>query len=235
MWGFVDCTRYFLSFGQPIVVLHEASLLVGTREKVALLIPPGKGKSTLLRLLSGTEPPNSGMVLRDDGGWPLGYSGGFQNEMSGEENVRNIAQIAGIDPDGLATFCRDFAALGTSYYEPMKFYSGTMKGQLAFAISFGVPAKTYLADDKLAVGNSAFREKCMAALRVRLADKGLIFVASNIRAAKGICDRFYIVRNGKFLQCENYEDAERRFASTFDGSDQGGAIESDELATFDLA
>src|SRR3982751_4952417 len=101
MWGFVDCTRYYLSFGLPKIVLHKASLVVDASEKVGLLIAPGEGKSTIIRLLAGVERPDSGIVLRDEGGWPLGYSGAFQAELTGEENVRNVALMVGLDPDEL--------------------------------------------------------------------------------------------------------------------------------------
>src|SRR5919112_438483 len=106
MWGFVDCTRYYLSFGVPKVVLHEASLIVGTDEKIGLLVPPGGGKSTIIRMLAGVDP------------WA--YSG----------------------------FCADFSELGEAYFQPLKLYTGGMRGRLAFAASFGVSARTYLADDK---------------------------------------------------------------------------------------
>ena len=49
MWGFVDCTRYYMSAGRPNVVLFNASLRVETHEKVALLVRPGQGKSTIMR------------------------------------------------------------------------------------------------------------------------------------------------------------------------------------------
>lgn len=232
MWGFVDCARYYMSFGKPKVVLHDASLLVDTRDKVALLIPPGEGKSTIMRMLAGIDQPDSGAVLRDDGGWPLGYSGGFHSEMTGEENIHAIASIADVDPWALSAFCFDFSELGTFYYEPLKHYSGSMKGRLAFAMSFGVPAKTYLADDKLAIGDERFRRKCMAALTERLTDAGLIFVASNIRAAKDVCDRFYVVSNGKILSCESHEDALSLFSASFMKSDDEG--DEEDLLSFDL-
>jgi len=57
MWGFVDCTRYFLSVGVPKVVLHHASMVADSSERVGLLIPPGQGKSTIIRLLAGVEKP----------------------------------------------------------------------------------------------------------------------------------------------------------------------------------
>ena len=172
MWGFINCTRYFLSFGAPKVVLHDATMIVGTKERVGLLVPSGAGKSTIIRMLAGVETPDSGIVLRDGGGWPLGYTGGFRQELTGEENIRKYATIVGLDPSDFSAFCADFSELGEAYFHPLRLYSARMRGRLAFAASLGIPATTYLADDKLSAGDEKFREKCDAALADRLRQAG---------------------------------------------------------------
>jgi len=159
MWGFVDCSRYYMSVGLPKVVLNDATMVAKSHERIGLLIPPGAGKSTIIRMLAGVEAPDSGTVLRDDGGWPLGYSGSMQSELTGEQNVRNVALMFGADPDEFALWCADFSELGEAFFHPLKLYSGSMRARLAFAASLGIPASTYLADDKLSVGDERFREK----------------------------------------------------------------------------
>lgn len=232
MWGFVDCTRYHVAEGRPQVVLYNASLVVETSEKIALLIRPGQGKSTIMRLLAGIDLPDSGTVVRDEGGWPLGYAGGFHNEMSGEANIRNLARLADVDPIELSAFCFEFSELEEYYYQPLGRYSSTMKARLALSASLGLPARTYLADDKLAAGDVHFRQKCMGALAGKLADCGLIFIASNPRAAKDVCDRFYVVSGGQFLPCDDYDHAANLLAASVDEE----SVDADEeIPTFDLA
>lgn len=234
MWGFVDCTRYYLSLGLPKVVLHDASLVVGAHEKVGLLIPPGEGKSTIIRMLAGVEPPDSGIVLRDDGGWPLGYAGALQPTLTGDENVRNVALMVGLDPDEFSMWCADFSELGEAYFEPLRLYSGSMRGRLAFAASLGIPASTYLADDRLAVGDERFRQKCEVTLAERLQSAGLIFVASNPRLTKEACERHGVVSRGKIIECGSHEEAEELFTQNF-RDNAGEEIADEELASFDLA
>lgn len=233
MWGFVDCTRYYMSVGVPKIVLNEASLVVGSDEKVGLLIPPGEGKSTIIRMLAGVEPPDAGVVLRDDGGWPLGYAGALQSEMTGEENIRNIAVMVGLDPDEFSAWCLDFSELGDAYFHQLKLYSGSMRGRLAFAASLGIPATTYLADDKLVVGDGPFREKCEEMLAERLRSSGLIFVASNPRATQNVCERHGVVSKGKITECDTHEEAEELFARSYREGGADDVVDSD-LASFDL-
>lgn len=232
MWGFVDCTRYHWADGRPQVVLYNASLLVETSEKVALLIRPGQGKSTIMRMLAGIDYPDSGTVLRDEGGWPLGYAGGFHPDMSGEANIHKLARLADVDPLELSAFCYEFSELEDFYHQPLNRYSSTMKARLALAASLGLPARTYLADDKLAAGDENFRAKCMSALTEKLADCGLIFIASNPRAAKDVCDRFTVVSGGEFLLCEDYDHAASLLAASMD---QESTDADEQIPTFDLA
>ena len=234
MWGFVDCTRYYMSFGLPKVVLHEANMVVQTSEKVGLLIPPGEGKSTIIRMLSGVDRPDSGVVLRDEGGWPLGYAGALQGQMTGEENVHNIADMVGLDPLDFSAFCLDFAEIGDAYFHPLNMWTGGMRARLAFAVSLGIPARTYLADEKLVIGGESFREKCEAALSHRLRTAGLILVASNPRISEGVCDRHGVVSRGKIIMCETHEEAKELFTANMEAG-AAAEMEDEELASFDLA
>lgn len=50
---------------EPVLALHDISLSIATGSFTGLLGPNGCGKTTLLRLLSGVEQPNSGRVVFD--------------------------------------------------------------------------------------------------------------------------------------------------------------------------
>lgn len=234
MWGFIDCSRYFISFGMPKLVLDRASMTVGSSEKFGLLAAPGAGKSTIIRLLAGVDTPNSGQVLRDSGGWPLGYGGGFRPEMTGEENVRLAAAFAGLDGDEFAAHCVEFAGIGDAFFVPMKLYTGAMRVRLAFAVSLGIPASTYLADEKLVAGDPEFREKCEAVLQERLQICGLILVASNPKPMEAVCERFGVLSKGKIEMCDDIEEAKARLDFDLEHGGEEEAVD-EELASFDLA
>ena len=234
MWGFVDCTRYYLSFGIPNVVLNEASIVVGTREKLGLLVPAGGGKSTIIRMLAGVDQPNSGHVLRDKGGIPLGYGGAFLADLTGEENIHNLAALHGVSPLDYSAFCHQFSELDEVYFHPLNRWTGAQRGKLAFAASLGLPASTYLADGKLVGGDRPFAEKCLAALDDRLKTAGLILVASNPRVTEQVCDRHAVVMAGKIIPCSTYEEAVELFE--YNRQEVADVEQVDEeLASFDLA
>ena len=60
------------SFG-PRVVLDRVSCTVGPQHRVGVVAPNGTGKSTLLKILAGLEPPDAGTVTRTPPTATVGY------------------------------------------------------------------------------------------------------------------------------------------------------------------
>ena len=54
------------------VVLDRVSLTVSSGDRIGLVGPNGVGKSTLLRLLAGIEPPQSGRIWSSPPGLAAG-------------------------------------------------------------------------------------------------------------------------------------------------------------------
>lgn len=233
MWGLANCTHYHLVFGVPKVVLSRASFCVETHERVGLLIPPGAGKSTLIRLLAGSEHPKEGVVVRDAGGWPLGYSGAFLATMTGEQNVQTIARFAGMRPSEASAFCFEFSDLGADFFRAVRFYTPAMRARLAFAMSFAIPARTYLADEKTSIGTEQFRARCIAALEERLQTAGLILVTSKPAQSADICDRHGVLSKGQITMCDSHDQAVALYAESL--QEQGTELFDEDVMSFDLA
>ena len=60
------------SYGSE-TILADVSLIINPGERVGLVGPNGCGKTTLLRLITGLEPANSGYVRFDPPGLSIGY------------------------------------------------------------------------------------------------------------------------------------------------------------------
>ena len=108
-----DVTKIYVTDGHKKVVLDHASMHIDTNWSYGIFGPNGAGKSTTLRLIAGTELPNSGKIRKDiRTSWPLGFAGGFHPLMTGRENVLFVARIYGADVRGVIDFVEYFADLG---------------------------------------------------------------------------------------------------------------------------
>ena len=78
------------------VVLDGASLAVGPRARIGLVGPNGVGKSTVLRLLAGEEPPDGGRVDLDPPDLTVGHMPQDPDARPGETLLELLARKTGI-------------------------------------------------------------------------------------------------------------------------------------------
>lgn len=217
MIGFANCTKLFRLEEETKVILDSANLAFNPTDRVCILARAGDGKTTITAMLAGLEAPTKGEVLRDnDISWPLGFAGAFHPAISGEKNVRIIADLSNINASWVSAYVAEFAQLGDDFYQPVQSYSSGMRARLAFALSMAVPAKTYLADNNIGTGDSAFRLKCEVAFEKRLADAGLFCITQSLRIAERFGNTFGVLRNGRFEMQASFQDAKAIFEDYHD-------------------
>ena len=191
------------------VVLDSVSFSFPAHTNVGILGKNGSGKSTLLRILAGTEEADSGQIVRRGTvSWPIGFSGGFNGSLTGEENCRFVARIYGVDVDEVVGFTADFAELEEYFYMPVKTYSSGMRARLAFGLSMAVEFDAYLVDEVTAVGDAAFQTKCRQAFEERSGRSSVIIVSHHIGTIKGYCERCAVLRDGKLYFFDSVNEAE---------------------------
>jgi capsular polysaccharide transport system ATP-binding protein len=190
------------------VVLDRVSYTFPAHTNVGILGRNGAGKSTLLRIIAGTEQPDSGGILRRGVvSWPIGFTGGFNGSLSGEENCRFVARIYGADIDEVVGFTADFAELGEYFYMPVKTYSSGMRARLAFGLSMAIEFDAYLVDEVTAVGDSSFQEKCRKAFAERSGRSSVIIVSHQMSTVKDYCQKCLVLMGGRLEAFDNVDAA----------------------------
>jgi capsular polysaccharide transport system ATP-binding protein len=193
-------------------VLDNISITFPAGENLGILGRNGSGKSTLLRILAGIEQPDAGEIIRRTRvSWPLGFAGGFNGTLSGEENTRFVARIYGADVSRVSRAAHEFSELGQYFYMPVRTYSTGMKSRLAFGLSMAIDFSVYLIDEVTAVGDKPFQDKCRAAFRERRERSSVILVSHSLATIKQYCDRCAVLIKGKLQVCATIDEAEQRY------------------------
>ncbi|MGF0537901.1 ABC transporter ATP-binding protein [Agrobacterium sp. ES01] len=196
--------------GSSKTILDGVSFVLKRGRSVGLLGRNGAGKSTLLKLIAGTLRLDSGRIIRQGRiSWPLGFSGTFQGNLTGEQNVRFVARVYGVNTDELIDYVTEFAELGPFFRAPVKTYSSGMKARLAFGLSMGIQFDYYLVDEVTAVGDSNFKKKCHSAFKEKLSDSDVIMVSHSTETIREYCQTGVVIEKGKLTFFENVEDAIR--------------------------
>jgi capsular polysaccharide transport system ATP-binding protein len=203
-------TKIARSKGIRKTILDNVDLTIPRGKSLGLLGRNGAGKSTLLSLIAGATCLDSGRIIREAKvSWPLGFSGSFQGVMTGEQNVKFVARVYGVDSDELIEYVRDFSELGPFFRAPVSNYSSGMKARLAFGISMGVNFDYYLVDEVTAVGDTNFKRKCRAVFNTKLKGSDVIMVSHSVSTIREYCQSGIVLENGQMTYHEDVEDAIR--------------------------
>lgn len=161
----------------------------------------GSGKSTLLKCLAGVYSPDSGSINVDGKLVPFIELGvGFNPELSGRDNVYLNGALLGFNRKDITAMYDeivDFAELERFMDQKLKNYSSGMQVRLAFSIAIKAQGDILLLDEVLAVGDSAFQQKCYDYFaELKKSNKTIVLVSHNMQAVQRFCDRALLLDNG---------------------------------------
>lgn len=209
-----NLSKTYLVEGVPTQIADDITVTFPTGSSVALLGRNGAGKSSLLKIISGTMRPTGGEVISDGSiSWNVGFAGSFHPDLTGVQNIRFVARVYGVDTDGLVSFVEDFAELGHHFHQPFRTYSSGMRSRLAFGLSMGIRFDTYLIDEVTSVGDAAFRQKSERFLLDRLKRSSAIVVSHAMPMLRRICTAGAVLENGRLEYFEDLDAAIDRHES----------------------
>ena len=174
--------------------LRNVSFVVRQGETVGIIGENGSGKSTTLKLISRIIEPTAGKVaINGTLSSLLELGAGFHPELNGRENVFLNGSLLGFsrrEMRGKFDEIVAFSELERFIDVPVKHYSSGMYMRLAFGIAINVDPDILLIDEVLAVGDTAFQDKCLQKIRdFRRQGKTILFVSHALETVQNICDR----------------------------------------------
>jgi ABC-2 type transport system ATP-binding protein len=199
--------------------INDVSFDVQEGETVGILGRNGSGKSTLLKCICGVLQPTDGqVVVRGQLAGLLELGAGFQQDLSGRENIYLNGSMLGMskkDVDRVFDDIVEFAELEQFIDNQVKFYSSGMYVRLGFAVAVNVDPDVLVIDEVLAVGDERFQRKCMDRIR-SFQDEGrtILFVSHSPDQVRAICDRAVVLSDGKMIGLGPPGEAVRLFRET---------------------
>jgi ABC-type polysaccharide/polyol phosphate transport system ATPase subunit len=205
-------TKEYRTRRGPQCVLNGVNFTLDMGERLGVLGRNGAGKSTLIRLVSGAERPSGGMITRDMSvSWPLAFSGAFQLQLTGADNVRFISRLYAQDPEINLEFVEEFAELGSYLREPVRSYSSGMRARLAFAISMIIEFDCFLIDEIAAVGDARFHERCNYELFDKRGDRAMMIISHDPGYLRDHCNRWAVLNAGQLTAFDDFDVAQDHF------------------------
>lgn len=183
--------------------VKNVSFEVEKGEILGIVGKNGSGKSTMLRALAGIFRPDEGSIdLKGNSISLLSIGVGFNNEMSGRENIIISGMLLGFSKEQIQERMDsiiDFAEIGEFIDMPVKTYSSGMYSKLAFAITANLETDVILVDEVLSVGDERFKKKSLNKMKELILDKNrtVVIVSHDLNTLKELCDKILWIHEGE--------------------------------------
>lgn len=208
--------------GRDQAAVHELSLDVGAGELLALVGASGSGKSTTLRMIAGSDTPDSGRVLIDgedithrppqkrDFGMVYQHYALFPH-LSVAENVAfglEARRVPRASQKSRADAALATVGLAGAGARPVQTLSGGEQQRVALARALVIEPRLLLLDEPLSNLDPALRRSTREELRATLRRLGVtaVFVTHDQEDAFAVADRIALIREGRLLQVGTPEE-----------------------------
>lgn len=182
--------------------LRDVSMEVRRGETVGIIGTNGSGKSTILKIITGTLNPTEGNVTVNGRiSALLELGAGFNMEYTGIENIYLNGTMMGFSKEEIDARLQgilDFADIGEFVNQPVKTYSSGMFVRLAFAVAINIDPEILIVDEALSVGDVFFQVKCYHKFEeFKKQGKTILFVSHDLSSISKYCDRVILLNKGQ--------------------------------------
>jgi lipopolysaccharide transport system ATP-binding protein len=126
---------------------------------------------------------------------------GFHPELTGRENIYLNGAILGMRRAEIERKFDEivsFAEIERFMDTPVKRYSSGMHVRLGFAVAAHLEPEVLLVDEVLAVGDAAFRKKCLGKMQTVTGEgRTVLFVSHSMMSIESLCHRVILLQDGK--------------------------------------
>jgi lipopolysaccharide transport system ATP-binding protein len=207
------------SASRDICALHDITFSVAEGEALGIIGANGSGKSTLLRIVAGILRPTTGSVqVNGRCSALLELGSGFAPEFSGRQNVHLNGTILGLSQEEINQkfdAIHHFSGIGDFIDQPIRTYSTGMVLRLAFAVVAHSNPRLLIVDEALAVGDIAFRQRCMRRIHeLRSTGVTMLFVSHDATDVKALCARCLWLEHGRMRRLGEADDVVARYLAS---------------------
>lgn len=196
--------RLFNLFNPPrnknVEAIKMMNFEINKGECVGLIGRNGCGKSTLIRLLAGVYPTDTGFIDINGTTLLMNLGVGMSHELTARENIYVSSSVLGMkikDIDAIFDKIVSFAELEGFIDTKIKYFSSGMVARLGFSIAVNAGASIMFLDEIFAVGDMKFQEKAIKVFESSwIEGKTVVLVSHSMEVIKKYCGRTAYMKHG---------------------------------------
>ena len=199
--------RLFNLFNPPrskkVEAIKTMDFDVQKGECIGLIGRNGSGKSSLIRLLAGVYPVDTGTIEIYGSTLLMNLGIGMSHQLTARENVYISGSILGLkikEIDEIFDKIIDFAELRDFVDTKIKYFSSGMVARLGFSIAVNGGADIMFLDEIFAVGDMKFQQKAVAVFESSwINGKTVILVSHTLDVVQKYCPKTAYMKHGRLV------------------------------------
>lgn len=199
--------RLFNLFNPPrakrVEAIKKMDFEVYKGETIGLIGRNGSGKSSLIRLLAGVYPVDTGYINIYGTTLLMNLGIGMSHQLTARENVYVSGSILGLkikEIDQIFDKIIDFAELREFVDTKIKYFSSGMVARLGFSIAVNGGADIMFLDEIFAVGDMKFQQKAIDVFESSfLNGRTVILVSHTLDVIQKYCPKTAYMRKGELI------------------------------------
>lgn len=237
-YGMKDVVNEVLPFGgwknsasklrpQEFWAVQDVSFELRRGQCMALIGRNGAGKTTLLKTLNGLIKPDTGRIeMKGQVAAMIALGAGFNPLLTGRENIYISGSLRGMskrEVDARIDDIIEFAEISKFIDMPVQGYSSGMQVRLGFSVASSLNPDIMLIDEVLAVGDAAFRFKCLRRIAELRQSTAMVLVSHSMQQIGFACDRGIVMSKGRKVADGTTQEAIEVYESLNEGGREGSA------------
>ena len=185
--------------------LKNVSFSLEKGDMLGVIGKNGAGKSTMMKVISGTLCPASGTIEKEGKLCALlELATGFDQDMTVKENVYLRGALLGYSKDFIDSKYDeiiDFADMREFEDSPFRTLSSGMKSRIAFSIASMVQPDIIILDEVFAVGDGDFRKKSQKCMQDIIANGNTtaLMVSHSLQTVRSQCNKVLWLDKGRMV------------------------------------
>ena len=202
----------------PVPALVDMTIDVKKGAAMGIVGSNGAGKSTFLKILSGTTVATRGsFALNGRVASLLELGTGFHMEFTGRQNILLNATVMGYPRKEVRRKMDEiieFSELEDYIDSPVRTYSAGMTMRLGFSVATAVLPDVLIIDEILAVGDMHFQKKCIdRILSFQREGRSILFCSHSLYDVRQICDHCVWIKDGQLEMSGDPLDVTHAYAN----------------------
>lgn len=198
--------------GSARVLFGDLNFRIEAGDRIAVLAPPKSGKTTLLRMICGTDYASAGTIDRSSSvSWPIPLGDFVVGNSTLATNIRFMMRLYGVDDENVLRKIAALVEISDFLNNRLVDCPKYVKARLSFALGVGLGFDVCLFDERVSAVDKEFKPRAVEIVKSISPDKAIFAATSAHKEVAELCHKVFVLEDGNLAPCADMNEGIERY------------------------